>query len=444
RGSIAKAGPTTVRYGGNTSCVEVRSPTGALILLDCGTGAHALGQALRSSATPVHGHILIGHTHWDHIQGIPFFAPLFTPGNEWDIYAPKGLTERLEDTLAGQMRYPYFPVSLHDLPATLRFHDLVEESFTIADVTVSTQYLNHPVLTLAYRLDCAGRSIVYATDHEPHSRRTAMQDAPALPNGALGPQDRRHCDFMAGADLVIHDAQYLASEYAAKHGLGHSTVEYAVALAANAGVRTLALFHHDPLRHDDALDGVVDRARSHARSLGSPLEVVAAAEGSVLELAAGQGLPRSRTSSRDPSGYTPGRRAVLVATANPEQTVRLQEAILADNLEVHTAVSASQALALARDQRPQLVLLGPDLPGMDTFELCRTLATSQGAAESPPAILWVADDEATTERAVAAGAADWLIWPYTQQYARTKIRTWLLRDRGPCSVDNDSVAAQTC
>src|SRR3990172_2066012 len=117
RGSIAKPGPATVRYGGNTSCVEVRSPRGTLVILDCGTGAHGLGQALLASGErPLRGHILLSHTHWDHIQGIPFFAPLFVPGSEWDIYAPRGLGQHVKDTLAGQMQYTYFPVSLDRLP----------------------------------------------------------------------------------------------------------------------------------------------------------------------------------------------------------------------------------------------------------------------------------------------------------------------------------------
>ena len=125
RGSLAKPGPSTVRYGGNTSCVEVRAADGTLIILDCGTGAHDLGRSLVASGErPIRGHLLLTHTHWDHIQGFPFFAPLFIPGNEWDVYAPLGLGQRLEDTLAGQMEYEYFPVTLGQLDATIRYHEL--------------------------------------------------------------------------------------------------------------------------------------------------------------------------------------------------------------------------------------------------------------------------------------------------------------------------------
>src|SRR5919197_473302 len=127
RGSLAKPGPSTIRYGGNTSCVEVRAADGTLIVLDCGTGAHELGRSLVASAVQlIRGHFLLTHTHWDHIQGFPFFAPLFIPGNEWDLYAPGSGGQQLESALAGQMEYTYFPVTLEQLNATIRYHDLVE------------------------------------------------------------------------------------------------------------------------------------------------------------------------------------------------------------------------------------------------------------------------------------------------------------------------------
>ena len=169
RGSFAKPGRLTLRHGGNTSCVEVRGDDGTLIVLDCGTGAHGLGQALLSAGPRCDGHLMITHTHWDHIQGFPFFAPLFVPGNTWDIYAPGALGRQLERTLAGQMEYNYFPVTLAQLPATIRFHDIGEGEFAIGETRVTTQYLNHPALTLGYRLQSGGNAVVYSVDHEPHA-----------------------------------------------------------------------------------------------------------------------------------------------------------------------------------------------------------------------------------------------------------------------------------
>jgi phosphoribosyl 1,2-cyclic phosphodiesterase len=176
RGSLAKPGQTTLRYGGNTSCVEVRTHDGTLIVLDCGTGAHGLGLALVASGErPVRGHLMLTHTHWDHIQGFPFFAPLFVAGNEWDIYAPGGLGRHLETTLAGQMEYTYFPVTLAQLGAATRYHDLVEGSFAIGDISITTQYLNHPALALGYRVAAGGVAMVYSVDHEPHAPALAQE-----------------------------------------------------------------------------------------------------------------------------------------------------------------------------------------------------------------------------------------------------------------------------
>lgn len=276
RGSIATPGPTTLKFGGNTSCVTVRSESGTLVVLDMGTGAAVLGRELAAEGRRSRGHILIGHTHWDHIQGFPFFAPLFAPGNEWDIYAPRGLQQSLHDTLAGQMEHTYFPIAIDELNAEARYHDLVEETFSIGDIKVTAQYLNHPGLTLGYRLEADGASVVYACDHEPWSH--ALGDGSDKVEGA----DRRHAAFLADADLVIHDAQYVAPEYPAKVGWGHSTVEAAIAIARFAGAKRLALTHHDPTRTDTMIDAIVQGVRQ--RDDADALDVFAAAEGEEIEL----------------------------------------------------------------------------------------------------------------------------------------------------------------
>jgi phosphoribosyl 1,2-cyclic phosphodiesterase/GAF domain-containing protein len=425
RGSIAKAGPHTVRYGGNTSCVELRSAAGTLVVLDCGTGAHGLGQALLAAEPrALRGHVLISHTHWDHIQGIPFFAPLFVPGAEWDLYAPRGLGEQLRETLAGQMQYTYFPVSLDRLGATVRCHDLVEGVFRVGELRVTTQYLNHPALVLGYRLEGDGAVVVYATDHEPHSRA-----AEGAGTGSAHPGDRRHATFVAGADVLIHDAQYTAAEYPAKVGWGHSPVEYAVDTAVSAGVRRLVLFHHDPLRDDDEVERIVAAAQERAGNAGT--EVLAAAEGREI-VVHGTGAERTASRRADAPAIAgdapvPSAPAVLVAVPDAPTATRLAEAILPDGIRLLRAGDADAALRLARSERPALVLVERDLPGGSGLGVCRGLrAEPESAVRDVPVIL-VADAEHPGE--ASAGVTDWLVRPFSPEYARTKVRAWLLRTR---------------
>jgi phosphoribosyl 1,2-cyclic phosphodiesterase len=283
RGSIATPGPGTVRYGGNTACVEVRSASGSRVVLDCGTGARPLGEAVVAEAAergePANGCLLIGHTHWDHIQGLPFFAPLFQEGNEWRVYGPSGLGQSLADTLGGQMQYQYFPVTLDELGARVSYHDLGEGTFEIGDLNVTTQVLNHTSLTLGYRIEADGASLVYACDHEPHD--------PALAGGGdllANPLDARHVGFLTDADLVIHDTQYLPEEYARKVGWGHGTFPYAVDAARLAGVRELVLFHHDPARDDRAVEALLADARDYGTASGYGGSIVAAAEGRTCDV----------------------------------------------------------------------------------------------------------------------------------------------------------------
>src|SRR5688572_11435030 len=163
-------GPGTTHFGGNTSCVEITTDAGDLLVMDCGTGAHPLAGALMARAKePIHANILLGHTHWDHIQGFPFFSPAFVKGNTVAIHGPEGCHGSLHKVLAGQMEFTYFPVELNQLPAAITYHDLGEGLHSIGNVRVAAQYLNHPAMTLGYRIEADGAVVVYLVDHEPFS-----------------------------------------------------------------------------------------------------------------------------------------------------------------------------------------------------------------------------------------------------------------------------------
>ena len=284
RGSIATPGPDTVHFGGNTSCVEVTTNDGRHLILDCGTGARRLaGDLMSRDENPLSVNILVGHTHWDHIQGFPFFSPLFVPGNSVGIYGPEGGRRSLHNVLAGQMEFTYFPVELNQLPAEITYNELSEGIHTIGGMRIAAQYLNHPAMTLGYRLEGDGVVVVYLVDHEPFSDRLWRADAePGHIASILHDGDRRHANFMAGADLVIHDAQYSPEEYPAKKTWGHSTYDYAVRVSAAAGVRCLALTHHDPDHNDQFVTEIEDRARSLAAQCGTGLDVFCAYEGCEL------------------------------------------------------------------------------------------------------------------------------------------------------------------
>jgi phosphoribosyl 1,2-cyclic phosphodiesterase/CheY-like chemotaxis protein len=425
RGSIAKPGPSTARYGGNTSCIEVRSARGTLVIVDCGTGGHSLGQQLMSGgAKHLRGHILISHTHWDHIQGIPFFYPLFAPGSEWDIYGPRGLGQSLREILAGQMQYTYFPVPLDQCRAKIRYHDLVEGTFDIDDIKVSTHYLNHPALTLGYRLEADGVTVVYACDHEPHSRTLATGD------GEIVGQDLRHAEFVKQADLLIHDAQYTAEEYPAKVGWGHSSIEYVANIGRFAQVKKLALTHHDPLRDDDAIDRLVANIRAKLRQNASSLDLFAAIEGQVVEVAPSplKGSVRcdEKLQAKMPIEPAPAGWYVLLGIADTKLAATLSKTIRAEGIHTKFFSSMDEARALIAKDRPSVAILEHDPPYIDAMEMCRGIREQENDHEYQLPVIMVATQEDQVA-AAAAGITDWLIKPFTDAYARTKVRAWALR-----------------
>ncbi len=286
RGSIPTPGPSTVRYGGNTVCVEVRSDSGHLLVLDCGSGARGLGKAILSEPNrPRRINILLSHTHWDHIQGFPFFSPAFASGFEVHIYGPSGTSLSLEQSIAGQMDPTYFPISIDHLASKLHFHDLAEETFRIGDFDITSRYLNHTAPTVGFRIECNGRTVVYSTDHEPPGRFWHAWEGHRERGkwGAEADLDTLtgHIELTRGADLLLHDSQFVEAEYPSRRGWGHSTVEYATDLAIRAGVKRLVLFHHDPAHNDRFVDQALEQARSMVEAAGAQVDVVAAMEGGV-------------------------------------------------------------------------------------------------------------------------------------------------------------------
>lgn len=278
RGSIPTPGASTVLIGGNTSCVEVRTSK-EIIILDAGTGIRALGRALSEEfqGQPLCLTILISHTHWDHIQGLPFFAPAYQKENLLRIIGPEDPMHRLASSLEGQMHRPYFPIAMHQLPGNLIIEELKGRHFDIGTVQVQTIQANHPGTTLGYRLFTSAGSIAYLPDHESFQHLHH-------PEKSQESQETAFLEFVRGADILILDSQYDRSEYPEHKGWGHGCLEEVVQLAIKAGVHQLILFHHDPDHDDSRIAFFVITARQIASSCGSSISIEAAREGLEIDL----------------------------------------------------------------------------------------------------------------------------------------------------------------
>lgn len=281
RGSIPTPGAQTVRYGGNTPCTEVRTDDGWLIILDAGTGIRELGRDLlqRSNGAPIKGDIFLTHAHWDHIQGIPFFAPIFGRGNHFTIWGSQSLERSVDKVVRDQMSPVVFPVTFEELDASIDFRDLAEGTRTDGTGYEVTSFaVQHPGGALGYRFSepgGKGGALVYVSDNElaSHDRYGSAPD-----------WRERMVGFVRGAKVLIHDSTYTTEEYDHHRGWGHSTFQDCVELALEAGVGTLVLFHHEPRRTDDQLDACLAECRAMVKGRGGALQVVAAAEGLTLTL----------------------------------------------------------------------------------------------------------------------------------------------------------------
>jgi phosphoribosyl 1,2-cyclic phosphodiesterase/ActR/RegA family two-component response regulator len=290
RGSIPTPGIQTTMFGGNTSCVEVRVGD-QVIILDAGSGIRALGQSLMREFgdTPLNITMLVTHTHWDHIQGFPFFMPAYNPKANVRILGYEGAVHGLRGALFEQMQSAFFPVRLNQMASHVTFEELTEMEFDLGAVKVRTMFANHPGICLGYRLCTPNGDIVYMPDHEAYERHEIERQKlagetsrPGLDYARL--QDEKVIDFIREADVVIGDTQYDAAEYPTRLGWGHTCADDAVELAMRAGVKHLFLFHHDPDHHDDKMEAMITRAAERVGAAGSQMTVSAAREGAEFVL----------------------------------------------------------------------------------------------------------------------------------------------------------------
>jgi len=286
RGSIASPGPKTVRYGGNTTCIEIRTDNNELIILDAGTGIFPLSQTLLAEL-PVTANVLITHSHWDHIQGLPFFIPNFIPGNtlrlhgSFDPVSGKGV----EQVMSVQLQYSYFPVREAEMKARIEYVTLSpNQPFQVGSATVTPCLLNHPVINFGYRIDCDGKSVFFTGDHEPpYNIYEPGDDGFEDYQSFVDEKNQAIDDALIGVDVLIADCSYTDAEYPEKKGWGHGTFTSSIRSARKAGAKVLFCTHHEPTRSDDALETVFKVALSSSGAEDSSLDIRLAREGDCYE-----------------------------------------------------------------------------------------------------------------------------------------------------------------
>jgi phosphoribosyl 1,2-cyclic phosphodiesterase/CheY-like chemotaxis protein len=429
RGSIATPGPATNRFGGNTSCVELLTKAGQRFIIDCGTGARLLGMHMMEHAPkPIRAAILISHTHWDHIQGFPFFAPAFVPGGHITVCGPAGGNNSLRNTLSGQMEYAYFPVQLGDLGARLDYRELPEGENEIGGVRIVTQRLNHLSATLGYRVEADGVSVMYVCDHEPYWEPLWHSNAPpGRLSSILHAGDRRHAEFLLNADVVIHDAQYTPEEYPAKKNWGHSTYRYVTEIAAAAKVKRLFLTHHDPTHDDEFLTRTAEQAQAIAQAAGSPMRVSVAREG-FEETFEGDGSGHAQLDRSNVTPASDGRPPRILMVDDDEDILILARKALSGGWNVILeAGGGNEAMQLIQSEKPDLVVLDLLMPSPDGREVLRWMRENERTRGIPVLVLTAQGDEDSIRTCFDLGATDYLVKPFTAPQINVRVRYSLAR-----------------
>jgi CheY-like chemotaxis protein/phosphoribosyl 1,2-cyclic phosphodiesterase len=405
--------------------VELVTDSGRRFIFDCGTGARALGGYLMAQAPkPIDLTILLSHTHWDHIQGFPFFAPVFVPGNKIQVCGPKGANSSLPEVLAGQMEYTYFPVDLGSLGARIDYRDLTEGTHEIDGVRIAVQYLNHPAIALGYRVEADGLSLLYLCDHEPYWENLWRSDAEAGKlDSILHDGDRRHAAFMQNADVVIHDSQYTPEEYPSRKNWGHSTYTYVAGIAAAANVKRLFLTHHDPTHSDEFLDRIQESARAIAAAAGSPLKIDCAREGYEERFGAASSTQGQLNEVRDVGSTQSESLRILVVDDDEDLRILARRALTKAGHRVLEAEGGAEGLRKIAAEKPDLVLLDLFMPAPDGFEVLRLLRADEATRSLPVLVLTAHGDEEGARRSFALGATDFLAKPFTPPQLDARVRS---------------------
>lgn len=287
RGSIPSPGPNTARYGGNTTCIEIRTDDNELIILDAGTGIFALSQVLLREM-PVTANVFITHTHWDHIQGLPFFIPIFVPGNTLRLHGAFDPVSGcgIEQVMEVQLQYSFFPVRKDEMKARVEYETLMPgQSVQIGSATITPALLNHPVINFGYRIDCNGKSIFFTGDYEPPYNIYDPEDEGYEEYRMLiEDKEKSIIEAMRGVDILIADSSYTTGEYPSKKGWGHGTFDSCIAMAKRAGARIVYCTHHEPTRSDEALEREFAKVLASLSEEGGGPECRLAREGEEIEI----------------------------------------------------------------------------------------------------------------------------------------------------------------